>query len=94
MTLRRMELFIVITMYNESKDLFCRSMQVSYGMSRICVNETGVRWGKAGWKKVVVCIVNDGQQKTNSRTLSVIAMMSVYQDGISKVCTMRRFVLY
>ena len=94
-TLPQMELFIVITMYNESKDIFCRSMQVSYGMSHICVNETGVRWGRGGWKKVVVCIVSDGQQKINSWTLSVIAKMDTYQDGITKVCTlMCRFMLY
>ena len=94
-TLPQMELFIVITMYNESKDIFCRSMQVSYGMSCICVNETGVRLGRGGWKKVMVCIVSNGQQKINSRTLSVIATMDMYQDGIAKVCTlMCRFVLY
>ena len=30
------------------------------------------------------CIVSDGRQKINSRTLSVIAAMGCYQDGVAK----------
>lgn len=41
-------------------------------------------WGADGWKKVVVCIVSDGRAKINSRTLSVLAAMGVYQDGVAK----------
>ena len=41
-------------------------------------------WGKDGWKKVVVVIVSDGRMKINSRTLSVIAAMGIYQDGVAK----------
>ena len=33
---------------------------------------------------VVVCIVSDGRAKINSRTLSVLAAMGVYQDGVAK----------
>ena len=33
----------------------------------------------------MVCIVSDGQQKINSRSLSVITAMGAYQDGIAKV---------
>ena len=40
--------------------------------------------GKDGWKKVVVCIVSDGRLKINSRTLSVLAAMGVYQEGVAK----------
>ncbi|GAA5826531.1 hypothetical protein JCM10212_003720, partial [Sporobolomyces blumeae] len=32
----------------------------------------------------VVCIVSDGRAKINSRTLSVLAAMGVYQDGVAK----------
>jgi chitin synthase len=31
-----------------------------------------------------VCIVSDGRSKINSRTLSVIAAMGCYQDGVAK----------
>lgn len=40
--------------------------------------------GKEGWKKVVVCIVSDGRKKIHSRSLSVLAAMGVYQDGVAK----------
>ncbi|KAF8892782.1 chitin synthase-domain-containing protein [Gymnopilus junonius] len=64
---RRTELFIVMTMYNEDEELFCRTMH-----------------GVEGWKKVVVCIVSDGRAKINSRTLSVLAAMGCYQEGVAK----------
>ena len=86
---RRTELFIVITMYNEDEELFCRSMHgVIQNIAHLCKREGSKTWGKDGWKKVVVCIVSDGRQKINSRTLSVLATMGVYQEGIAKVCAL------
>jgi chitin synthase len=84
---RRTELFIVMTMYNEDEELFCRTMHgVMKNIAHLCKRDRSKTWGKEGWKKVVVCIVSDGRQKINSRTLSVIATMGAYQDGIAKVC--------
>lgn len=84
---RRTELFIVLTMYNEDEELFCRSMHgVIKNIAHLCKRDRSKTWGKDGWKKVVVCIVSDGRSKINSRTLSVIATMGAYQDGIAKVC--------
>jgi len=83
---RRTELFIVMTMYNEDEELFCRSMHgVIKNVAHLCKRDRSKTWGKDGWKKVVVCIVSDGRQKINSRTLSVIATMGAYQEGIAKV---------
>jgi chitin synthase len=83
---RRTELFIVMTMYNEDEELFCRSMHgVIKNIVHLCKRDRSKTWGKDGWKKVVVCIVSDGRSKINSRTLSVIAAMGAYQDGIAKV---------
>ncbi len=83
---RRTELFIVMTMYNEDEELFCRTMHgVMKNIAHLCKRDRSKTWGKEGWKKVVVCIVSDGRQKINSRTLSVIAAMGVYQDGVAKV---------
>ena len=85
---RRTELFIVMTMYNEDEELFCRTMHgVIKNLAHLCKRDRSKTWGKEGWKKVVVCIVSDGRQKINSRTLSVIATMGAYQDGIAKVTT-------
>lgn len=83
---RRTELFIVMTMYNEDEELFCRTMHgVMKNIAHLCKRDRSKTWGKEGWKKVVVCIVSDGRQKINSRTLSVIATSGAYQDGIAKV---------
>ncbi|KIP07919.1 glycosyltransferase family 2 protein [Phlebiopsis gigantea 11061_1 CR5-6] len=82
---RRTELFIVMTMYNEDEELFCRTMHgVMKNVAHLCKRDRSKTWGKDGWKKVVVCIVSDGRQKINSRTLSVIATMGAYQDGLAK----------
>jgi chitin synthase len=84
---RRTELFIVMTMYNEDEELFARTMHgVMKNIAHLCKRDRSKTWGKDGWKKVVVCIVSDGRQKINSRTLSVIATMGAYQDGVAKVC--------
>jgi hypothetical protein len=83
---RRTELFIVLTMYNEDEELFCRTMHgVIKNVAHLCGRDRSKTWGKEGWKKVVVCIVSDGRAKINARTLSVIATMGAYQDGIAKV---------
>ncbi|KAG9051636.1 Chitin synthase, class 1 [Tulasnella sp. UAMH 9824] len=82
---RRTELFIVMTMYNEDEELFARTMHgVIKNVAHLCTRDRSKTWGKDGWKKVVVCIVSDGRQKINSRTLSVIAAMGIYQDGVGK----------
>ncbi|KAJ7599620.1 glycosyltransferase family 2 protein [Mycena floridula] len=82
---RRTELFIVMTMYNEDEELFCRTMHgVMKNVAHLCKRDRSKTWGKEGWKKVVVCIVSDGRSKINSRTLSVIAAMGAYQDGLAK----------
>ncbi|KAG6375949.1 glycosyltransferase family 2 protein [Boletus reticuloceps] len=82
---RRTELFIVMTMYNEDEELFCRSMHgVIKNIAHLCKRDRSKTWGKDGWKKVVVCIVSDGRSKINSRTLSVIATMGAYQEGIAR----------
>ncbi|GAA5934409.1 uncharacterized protein JCM15063_004568 [Sporobolomyces koalae] len=84
-TPRRTELFIVLTMYNEDEVLFCRTMHgVMKNIQHLCERNRSKTWGADGWKKVVVCIVSDGRAKINSRTLSVLAAMGVYQDGVAK----------
>jgi len=81
---RRTELFIVMTMYNEDDGLFTRTMHgVMKNIAYLCKRDRSKTWGKDGWKKVVVCIVSDGRQKINSRTLSVIAAIGAYQEGIA-----------
>ncbi|KAG9121308.1 Chitin synthase, class 1 [Ceratobasidium sp. 392] len=83
--LRRTELFIVMTMYNEDEELFTRTMHgVMQNTKHLCTRERSKTWPKDGWKMVVVCVVSDGRLHNNSRTLSTIAAMGVYQDGVAK----------
>lgn len=58
---------------------------VMKNVAHLCTRERSKTWGKEGWKKVVVCIVSDGRAKINSRTLSTIAAMGIYQEGVAKV---------
>ncbi|KAI8081997.1 chitin synthase 2 [Gilbertella persicaria] len=82
---RETELFIVLTMYNEDDVLFCRTMNgVMKNISHLCSRDRSKTWGANGWKKVVVCVVSDGRTKIHPRTLSVLAAMGVYQDGLAK----------
>ena len=81
---RRTELFIVMAMYNEDDAPFALTMHgVMKNIAYICKRDRSKTLGKDGCKKVVVCIVSDGRQKINLRTLSVIAAICAYQEGIA-----------
>ncbi|KAF8640859.1 hypothetical protein AX17_000507 [Amanita inopinata Kibby_2008] len=82
---RHTELFIVMTMYNEDEVLFVRTMNaVIKNISHLCSRTRSKTWGPEGWKKVVVCVVSDGRNKINKRTLQVLSLMGCYQEGIAK----------
>ncbi|TAQ87532.1 hypothetical protein B7494_g4143 [Chlorociboria aeruginascens] len=84
-TARETELFICVTMYNESEIDFTRTMHaVMKNISHFCSRSKSRTWGEHGWQKIVVCIVSDGRQKVHPRTLDALAAMGVYQDGIAK----------
>jgi len=57
---------------------------VMKNISHLCSRNRSKTWGPEGWKKVVVCVVSDGRTKIHPRTLSVLAAMGVYQDGLAK----------
>ncbi|KAI8150386.1 chitin synthase 1 [Fennellomyces sp. T-0311] len=82
---RHTELFIVLTMYNEDEILFARTMHgVMKNIAHLCGRDRSKTWGHNGWQKVVVCIVSDGRNKINQRTLALLATLGVYQDGVAK----------
>lgn len=82
---RKTELFIVMTMYNEDEVLFCKTMNsVIKNITHLCSRSRSNTWGPNGWEKVVVCVVSDGRNKINDRTLKVLTLMGVYQDGVAK----------
>ncbi|KAF9486513.1 chitin synthase 2 [Pholiota conissans] len=82
---RQTELFIVMTMYNEDEVLFVKTMNaVIKNVAHLCGRAKSKTWGPEGWKKVVVCVVSDGRNKVNKRTLQVLNLMGCYQEGIAK----------
>ncbi|KAI9051637.1 hypothetical protein LZ554_004679 [Drepanopeziza brunnea f. sp. 'monogermtubi'] len=84
-TARETELFICVTMYNENEIDFTRTMHaVMKNVSHFCSRSKSRTWGENGWQKIVVCVIADGRQKVNPRTLDALAAMGVYQDGIAK----------
>ncbi|KAJ3477033.1 hypothetical protein NLI96_g10743 [Meripilus lineatus] len=73
---RKTELFIVMTMYNEDEVLFCRTMNaVLKNVAHLCGRTKSKTWGPNGWQKVVVCVVSDGRNKVNKRTLQVLSLV-------------------
>ncbi|PFH58933.1 hypothetical protein XA68_13022 [Ophiocordyceps unilateralis] len=84
-TTRETELFICVTMYNEDEICFTRTMHaVMKNIAHFCSRSRSRTWGEAGWQKIVVCIISDGRDKINPRTLDALAAMGVYQHGIAK----------
>ncbi|KAI8621113.1 chitin synthase-domain-containing protein [Chytriomyces sp. MP71] len=82
---RHTELFIVVTMYNEGDDLFCKTMlALMKNIAYLCSRTRSKMWGEMGWQKAVICIVSDGRSKINPRVMSVLGLMGVFQDGIMK----------
>ncbi|GAA5852276.1 hypothetical protein JCM9279_002486 [Rhodotorula babjevae] len=81
---RQTELFIVVTMYNEDEQLFCRTMHgVMKNISQLCKRKKSATWGPDGWKKVVVCIVADGRKAIHPRVLDCLAALGVYQPNVA-----------
>ncbi|GAA6054572.1 putative Chitin synthase 1 (putative) [Rhodotorula toruloides] len=82
---RQTELFICCTMYNEDEELFCRTFRsVIKNIQHLQSRTKSKTWGVESWKKVVVCIVSDGRAKINPRTLKILGLQGVYQDGVMK----------
>ncbi|GAA5888502.1 hypothetical protein JCM5296_000654 [Sporobolomyces johnsonii] len=81
---RQTELFIVITMYNENEELFCRTLHgVMKNISHLCKRKKSQTWGPDGWKKVVVCVVADGRKAIHPRVLDCLAALGIYREGLA-----------
>ncbi|RKP01104.1 hypothetical protein CXG81DRAFT_12399 [Caulochytrium protostelioides] len=82
---RHTEIFIVATMYNEDEVLFAKTWKaIAKNIAYLCQKKKSSVWGPDGWKKVTVCIVSDGRNKINQRTLQTIGIMGAYQEGLVK----------
>jgi chitin synthase len=82
---REVELFIVVTMYNEGDDLLARTLiGVFQNINYMENSKKNNMWGKGSWRKIVVCIVSDGVEKINPRSRALLAGLGVFQEGIAK----------
>ncbi|KAJ3362009.1 Chitin synthase, class 1 [Allomyces javanicus] len=79
---QEVELFIVVTMYNEEPELFIKTLQGVHNNIRQMLTQQ--EWGPDGWKKIVVAIVSDGRTKINKDTLTLISLMGCYQEGLMR----------
>ncbi|WVF67538.1 hypothetical protein IAT40_002294 [Kwoniella sp. CBS 6097] len=82
---RKTELFIVMTMYNETSDLLLRTLNsVIKNIAHLTTRNRSKTWGQDSWKKIVVCIVADGRKVVDPRVLKVLQLMGVYAEGVMK----------
>lgn len=82
---RTTEIFIVVTMYNEDQMLFLKTWQsLKRNIEHMCRKTKSPVWDSDGWKKIVVCIVSDGREKINKKTLATIGLLGAYQEGLIK----------
>ncbi|KAJ3310912.1 Chitin synthase, class 1 [Boothiomyces sp. JEL0838] len=82
---RETEIFVVVTMYNEDQDLFLKTWNsLQKNINYLCQKRNAGTWGPDGWQKIVICVVADGRTKINSKTLAVIGLLGIYQEGLIK----------
>ncbi|KAI8801342.1 chitin synthase-domain-containing protein [Cladochytrium replicatum] len=76
---------VVLTMYNEPDDLFCKSfIALAKNIAWCCSPDSKYNWGPDGWKDVVIVIVGDGREKINQRVLTALGVQGVYVEGLMK----------
>ncbi|RCK54864.1 Chitin synthase 2 [Candida viswanathii] len=81
---RTTEIMVCITMYNEDEILLGRTLKGVFDNIRDLTNRSDPHWGDDSWKKIVVCIVNDGRLELNKRTETLLKALGIFQDGFAK----------
>jgi chitin synthase len=81
---RETEIMVCITMYNEDEILLGRTLLGVFENIKNLTKRADPVWGEDSWKKIVVCIVNDGRMELNKRTETLLAALGIFQDGYAK----------
>lgn len=81
---RQVELFIVVTMYNEEQDLLARTLIGIFENINYMETTNKPGWGRGSWRRIVVCIVSDGVEVINPGSRALLAGLGVYQEGVSQ----------
>lgn len=80
---RRIEMFIVITMFNEDVDMFIKTWDsIIKNVAYLCSKRLSFVWGPTAWEKIAVCIVADGWRHLNPRTLCLLGAIGLYRDDL------------
>ncbi|KAG7660459.1 uncharacterized protein J8A68_006031 [[Candida] subhashii] len=81
---RETEIMVCITMYNEDEILLARTLFGVFENIKNLSRRADPAWGEESWKKIVVCIVNDGRLELNKRTETLLRALGLFQDGYAK----------
>lgn len=81
---RETEIMVCITMYNEDEILLARTLKGVFDNIKNLTSRNNATWGEDSWKKVVVCIINDGRLELNKRSEALLTALGIYQDGYAK----------
>lgn len=81
---RETEIMVCITMYNEDEILLARTLKGIFDNIKNLTNRNDPKWGEDSWKKIVICIVNDGRADLNKRSQALLTALGIYQDGYAK----------
>ncbi|KAL6450681.1 CHS2 Chitin synthase 2 [Candida maltosa Xu316] len=81
---RETEIMVCITMYNEDEVLLARTLKGVFENIQDLTKRSDPNWGDDSWKKIVICIVNDGRLELNKRTEVLLAALGIFQDGYAK----------
>jgi chitin synthase len=77
------EIFVVITMYNEDQELFLKTWNAIHrNIQYLCSRKNSPVWKEESWRKVVVSIISDGRGKIHPKTLAILGLLGVYQEGM------------
>ena len=75
----RIEIMIVMTIYNEDEELFLKSFRAVRRNLQYLLQQ----WGyNQGWRRIVLCIIADGRARINQKTLAMMGILGLYQEGL------------
>ncbi|KAI8592871.1 chitin synthase 2 [Geranomyces variabilis] len=81
---RKIEIFVVVTMYNEDAEGFNRTMFALAENIKYLCEKKKAGWDEHAWEKVAIVIVADGRSKIHPNVLKVLEVMGVYQEGLTQ----------
>ncbi|TPX35933.1 chitin synthase [Synchytrium microbalum] len=93
---RHTKIAVVVTMYNESEELFTKTLTaVMRNKNQLKLESCRkfISWGSEGWKNIVVVIVSDGRTKINPKVLDVLNVMGCYMDGLMQTTVQEKEVV-